>query len=306
MHPTVAIILVNWNSFDVTNDCIHTLHQLSYPYHSIIVVDNGSADGSGARLQQVHPDIILLTSDTNLGFTGGNNLGLRYSLQHDFTYSILLNNDTFVTPDFLTNFVTYMNENPQSGVVQPKIFFHHDRSLIWDAGSYFNAFLGRTYTVGLNQTDRPAFNTQKQVDWITGCAFFVRNSVLQEAGILAENLFIYYEDVDLSFRIRKLGYQLIYEPASVIYHIAGMSNKSKTKGPEGFVSPVVHYLNLRNRIWVLKKYTPWYCIPSVLVFNFFYIIMVIGYFAARARFKKLKSACRGVYDGLTGVIKYNR
>lgn len=306
MNESVAVILVNWNSFDVTNDCILSLQQLSYPNYSIIVVDNGSTDDSCNRLKQAHPGVLLISSPENLGFTGGNNLGFRYALQHGYHYSIMLNNDTFVEPDFLTKLVQFMQAHPSAGAVQPKIFFNHDRTLLWNGGSYFNAFIGLAYTKGVNRTDSVKYNTVKKVDWITGCAFFIRNSVLEETGLLAENMFIYSEDVDLSFRIRRLGYELAYEPASVIYHIAGMSNKSDKKGKEGYVNPIVHYLNQRNRIWILKKYTPWYCVPTVAVFNFFYITMVIGYFAARARFQKLKSVCKAVRDGLAGSIKYNR
>ena len=303
MSQRVAVILVNWNSFEVTNDCINSLKKTSYPFFSTVVVDNGSIDGSADQLQALHPDIILIRSATNIGFTGGNNLGFQYSLEKDFTYSMMLNNDTFVEPDFLTHLVKFMNEHPSVGAVQPCIHFNHNREVLWNGGSYHNKWLGYFYTSGFNRLPGPKYQKIKNVDWITGCAFFTRNSILQQTGLLAENMFIYSEDVDLSLRIRSLGYQLMYHPASVIYHIAGMSNKSKTKGKEGFVNPIVHYLNQRNRLWVLKKYTPWYCAPTALAFNFFYIAMVMGYFAVRGRFGKLKAVGRAVKDGFTGSIK---
>lgn len=300
--PSVAIILVNWNSFEVTNDCIESLKKINYPNYKIMVVDNGSEDGSGQQLATAHPHILLLKAATNLGFTGGNNIGLNYSIQQSFDYSMMLNNDTFVEPEFLTILVSYLETHPHTGAIQPRIQFEHNRALLWNGGSYFNRWTGFAYTSGENKMPGPSHLQIKQVHWITGCAFLVRNSILKKTGLLAHNLFIYSEDVDLSFRIKKLNYQLIYHPHAVIYHIAGISNKSKKKGKEGFVNPIVHYLNQRNRIWIIKKYTPWYCWPTVIICNFFYILMVLGYFAARGRFKKLKAMGKAIKDGLLGNI----
>jgi hypothetical protein len=139
---------------------------------------------------------------------------------------------------------------------------------------------------------------RKQVDWLTGCAFMVRTDILQQIGLLKEEFFIYYEDVDLSFRIRKAGFELGYEPASVIYHIAGMSHKSKVKGPEGFLNPKVHYLNARNRLWILKQHTRKGFVPTVIVYQTGYYIAVSLYFILRGRFTKLGAWLKGIRDGL--------
>ncbi len=300
----MAIILVNWNSYEVTHDCILSLQHITYPNYVIIVVDNASQDGSGKKIEQEHSDIIVLYSSKNSGFTGGNNIGFRYSLEHGFEYSLMLNNDTFVEPDFLNHLVYYLSQHPDTAAVQPRIYLNHNRQLLWNGGSYLNRWLGYMYTKGENKLPEPEHLITKEVDWITGCAFLVRNSILKETGLLAENMFMYSEDVDLSFRIKEKGHSLMYIPESIIYHIAGMSNKSKVKGKEGFVNPIVHYLNQRNRIWLLKRYTKWQYVPSVLLFNFFYVMMVMGYFAARGRFRKLKAMLNAIKDGLLKSIKY--
>lgn len=306
MHfKKTAIILVNWNSFDYTRECILSLQQIPVKDFDIIVVDNGSEDRSGTSLKENFPDIILIESETNLGFTGGNNLGLTYSLSQPYIYSILLNNDTVVEPGFLKTLTDYMDAHPETGAIQPKIYYYHNRSLLWDGGSYFNRVLGIAYTSGHGKVPAEKHNRTRQVDWITGCAFLTRNDILKKTGLLPANFFIYYEDVDLSFRIKKLGYSLIYQPEAVIYHIAGVSNKKKTRGKEGFVNPIVHYLNIRNRIWLLKKHTPLIFAPTVTLYTFFYTLMVMGYFAARFRFQKLKATVKAVKDGVTGSIQYN-
>lgn len=305
MLSSVAIILVNWNSYEFTNDCIYSLKKASYSNFSIVVVDNGSKDGSGQQIAKEHPEIIVLFSPENKGFTGGNNQGFEYAIQNGFDYAMMLNNDTFVEPDFLEHLVQYLDQHPNAGAVQPRIYFNHDRSLLWNGGNGYYKGIGLPYTSGENQPPKPQHLIIKEMSWVTGCAFMVRTSILKQTGLLAENMFIYKEDVDLSFRIKNLGYQLIYLPASIIYHIAGSSNKKKIKDKEGIVNPIVHYLNQRNRIWLQKKYTSWYFIPTVILFNFFYITLFIGYFAARRRPKKLMAVVKGVKDGIIGSIKYD-
>lgn len=300
----IAVILVNWNSFIVTNDCIYSLKKATYPHFDIIVIDNGSEDGSGDLLLENNPHIILLKSLTNRGYTGGNNLGFEYSIRNGYTYSMLLNNDTFVEVDFLEPLVNYMDLHPNTGVIQSKIYFNHNRKILWSGGSFYNQFWGFAYTSGLFKKTSRKYEQIRKVDWVTGCSFFTRNEILKKSGLLAENMFIYSEDVDLSFRIGKLGFDLIYHPDSIIYHIAGASGKSKNKGKEGYLSPKVHYLNIRNRIWLIKKHTPWYYIPTVYFCNFFYCLAIMCYFAFRFRFKKLKAAWQAVKDGISGNIVY--
>jgi hypothetical protein len=262
MHPKVAIILLNWNSFDHTSNCIESLQLCDYPSFEIIVVDNGSIDGSGNLLKAKFPEIILIASPTNEGFAAGNNRGFSYAIDNQFTYAMMLNNDVFVEPDFISKLINYMESHPETGAIQPKIFFNHDRKKIWNGGSYFLSWLGWTYSKRYMRKAGVLQSQFQQVDWITGCAFLTKTSILKEVGLLKEAFFIYYEDVDLSFRIRSNGYQLIFHPESIIYHIAGSSNKTKLKGKEGYSSPIVHYLNSRNHIWFLKIWTKCYQCPS--------------------------------------------
>lgn len=288
----------------VTKQCLHSLRALTYRSFQVIVVDNASSDGSAEILAKEFPEIVLLSAATNLGFAGGNNLGFLYAFQHHFSYILMLNNDTIVEPDFLDHLIHYMETHPDTGAIQPRIHFEHDRSLIWNGGSKHAVWTGFLYAEDVHRKPGKRSLQLKKVDWITGCAFLIRTSVLQQTGLLAENMFMYSEDVDLSMRIKALGYSLMYHPQSVIYHIAGMSNKTLTKGKEGYVNPMVHYYNQRNRIWILKKYTPIYAYPTVIICNFFYILLIIGYFALRGRFNKLKAVMKAVKDGLAGSVQY--
>jgi len=294
---------VNWNSYELTRDTINSLNATTYKEYDIIVVDNASSDGSAAELKNDFPFIILLQSDSNRGFTGGNNIGMQYALDHGYELQLLLNNDVEVEPNFLEPLIKVFN-NKNIGAAQPLIYFHHNHELIWNAGSKYNFVLGITSTPGYNSLDKGQTQKkiQKQIDWITGCAFMIRSTVLQEVGLLTEAFFIYYEDVDLSFKIKKAGYELAYVPSSVIYHIAGMSHKSKQKTKEGFISAKVHYLNARNRIWFLKKYTSLWAWPFVLGYQTFYFFGISFYFIFRRRWQKLKAWNNGIKDGLLQSI----
>jgi hypothetical protein len=310
MSKKLAIILVNWNSYELTNDTLQSLYQTSYQDYDIICVDNASTDDSLSQIKTNHADIILLTCDQNTGFTGGNNKGMQYALAHGYAYTLLLNNDVAVESDFLEPLVHALDANKNLGAVQPLIYFHHDRTLIWNAGSRYNKWLGVTKTIGYNKKDaQHTYRNQNQVDtkatqpiqnidWITGCAFMVKTDVLKKVGLLYEPFFIYYEDVDLSFRIKNAGYDLGYVSASVIYHIAGMSHKSTKKTAEGYVSPKVHYLNARNHIWLLKKYTNLLHAPTVILYQSIYYLSVTGYFIIRGRWQKIKALYKGIGEGL--------
>lgn len=298
MQHNLAIILVNWNGYAQTRDCIYSLSKTSFRDYRIIVVDNGSTDGSVVKLSEEFREIKLIELPHNIGFTGGNNRAMEYAIEQGFRYSLLLNNDTLVAPDFLEPLLTYMHSHPATAAVQPLICFEHDRNIIWNAGSFFNSLWGYCYTNGFNKPLSSEYKRSGKVDWITGCAFMVNNDALKKTGLFKESLFTYYEDVDLSFRLRSLGYDLQYIPESVIYHIAGMSGKSTTKGKEGFLHANVHYYNVRNRIWLLKKYIRIWQWPSVFVYHLFYFTGMLFYFLVRGRWSKWKACLRGIKDGL--------
>lgn len=297
--PSVGIVIINWNSFGHTHQCLLSLKKATYPNFKVFIVDNGSSDGSGTQLQESHKEFAsFIFHHENAGFAGGNNIGIAEVLKQGFDYLMLLNNDTECEPDFLDHLVNKLENNPEYGAVQPKFFFLLDQNRIWNAGGKFISFLGMTLTIGYNKPDHDKYNKAKTIDWITGCGFLVSTSIVREVGMLNEKFFIYYEDVDWSFRIKKSGYKLAYEPKSVVYHEAGMAQKSKIKKEEGYVNSFVHYLRSRNQIWLLRKHTPWYFAPPVALFILGKYLTFLGYFIFRKRLKKLTFTAKGLKEGI--------
>jgi len=255
MTPSVGIIILNWNSYDVTARCLESFSQVDYSNYEVILVDNGSSDDSGNKLLEGFPWITLLKNDKNLGFTGGNNTGIRYAVERKLDYIMLLNNDTVVTEKFLTVLIDSIKSDPKIGAIQPKILYYKAQDTIWNAGGTYIAFLGIAPSRGDGEKDNGQYDKRFDTRWITGCCFLLPRQIVEEIGPLDDKFFIYFEDADWSFKIRKLGKRLLYEPGAFIYHEAGMSDNNRDKNKEGNVSPFAHYQGVRNHLFMIRRYS---------------------------------------------------
>lgn len=233
MPKQVAIILLNWNTPDYTTACIQSLKQYcDEKLFDIIVADNGSTDDSLPVLQAQLGDVIFIDNHENLGFAEGNNRALTYSIDKGYTYSLLINTDTLVDEDVVTALSRHLNSHPSAAAVQPAIYWMHDKSKIWNGEGDFNAVTG----VVRSDTKIPSayeITSFKKVKWVTGCCVLLRNSALQKSGLLNKQFFLYFEDVELSYRLRDNGFELHYLPSVKIYHEAGVSAKVSTPKKRG-------------------------------------------------------------------------
>jgi GT2 family glycosyltransferase len=293
----VAIIIVNWNGYDLTKACLESLNELQYSNFQVVVVDNGSVDGSGEKLKTEFPDITLLTSPDNIGFTGGNNLGMQWALDHFFDQVLLLNNDTLVEPAFLDPLVTFLEQNPDYGAVQPKIMLEAERDKLWNAGGGYFKWLEMTWSIGTGQLDEGQFDQEKDTPWITGCAILVRSDVIRMAGMLDNRFFAYYEDVEWSFRIKKSGFLLRYLPQSKIYHVAGGSSK-KIKTKEGIVPPIIHFYRTRNHLFLIRSHSNPLSFGLSLIYQTLRNAAFMLYLGFNSRFQKVNAILKGQYVGL--------
>lgn len=297
MNKQVAIILLNWNTPQHTSNCIVSLmQQCDAESYDLIIADNGSTDGSLDVLRSWFPQHIYIDNKENLGFAGGNNRALEYSIAQGYPYSLLLNSDTEVEEDFLSPMLRHLERHPTVTALQPAIYFLHQKDQLWNGGSFFNQIFGITYAK--NQKNRQALKEAEPVDWLTGCCFLVRNAALKRAGLLKEKFFLYYEDVELSFRLREQGYTLQYFPATKIFHEAGVSGKQPLKNKEGVLSPVIHYYLCRNKIWFLRRYGNPIFAPMMIFYHGFYYAALFTYFFLRGRRKKSAYLLQGIKEGL--------
>lgn len=296
MPKPVALILLNWNTPAHTINCIASLQQYCDEQHfDIIVVDNGSSDNSLALIKAQYPNSIYIENGENLGFAEGNNRGIEYSITNSYTYSLIINTDTLVDEDIVTKLSNHLNNHPEAAAVQPAIFWLHDKNKIWNGKGGFNEILGLTYTGKMAPRATDEFEVAQ---WVTGCCMLLRNSALLKTGLFNKQFFLYYEDVELSYRLRDYGYEVHYLPSCKMYHEAGVSAILNTPKKEGFLSPVIHYYIIRNRIWFLRKYGNTVCYPVYIVGSAMYYTALCIYFILRGRNKKAQFVFKGVKEGV--------
>jgi hypothetical protein len=296
---SIAIIIVNWNAYELTRKCLLSLREVTYKNLSVYLVDNGSVDRSGLRLQEEFTELIHISNNENLGFTGGNNVAIERALNDGHEYIMLLNNDTEVTSDFIEPLVKRVMKEPLIAAVQPLILDLNHKSKIWNAGGDFNKFIGKAKTRLEGRESTELIKQNPYTDWITGCCILVRSSVLNEIGLLNNKFFAYHEDVDWSVKMTKGNYKLgiVYE--SIIYHLSMASLKSKHKNRDGFLSPFMHYLQVRNHLFLIRIHSDFFNPIGSWSYQLIKFVGYMGYFILRGRFKKLSFAFRGFRDGIS-------
>jgi GT2 family glycosyltransferase len=299
VHPSVAIIIVHWKGIELTKACLRSLQKISYPNYRIFLVDNGSSDRDGIVLQREFPEIELIISEKNLGFTGGNNLGMARALEQGFDFVLLLNNDTEVEADFLDKLVDAFAQQPKLGMAQGLIFFNADRERVWSAGGGLVDTLGISKTIGYGKRKTELeLSESQQLDWATGCCMLIREKALREVGLLRDVFFAYFEDVDISLRIREKGWEIGVVSDAVIYHAVASSSKSKST--EGTLSPTVIYLTARNQLFQIKLHVHGF-LRKMSAFSYHGVKFSAWfvYFCLRGRIRKAKALLKGLEDGVT-------
>lgn len=297
MPKPVALILLNWNTPLHAADCIASLKRYcDESLFDIIVADNGSTDDSLLLLKSQFPDLTYIENGENLGFAEGNNRALSYSIEKGYSYSLIMNTDTLVDEDIVSCLSTHLDSHAGAAAVQPAIYWMYDKTKIWNGEGRFNRLLGKTIS-DTTLPDETAISSHIVAEWVTGCCMLVRNSALLKSGLFNKLFFLYYEDVELSFRLREAGYQVHYLPSCKMYHEAGVSGKLATPKKEGTVSPVIHYYMSRNHIWFLRRHGNPFYYPVNIIYNGFYYVSLLIYFKLRGRNKKAGFLIKGLKDG---------
>jgi GT2 family glycosyltransferase len=245
LTPLVSIITVNYNQLFYTLELLKSLQKLTYPNVEIIVVDNGSTENPETQLNTLYPQVRTVISKKNLGFAGGNNLGVEISTGK---YLLFLNNDTEVDPGFLEPLVNLFEANPQAGAASSKILYYNSGETIQYAGSTsINPFTGRNKRIGHGEKDHGQYNQLQETDVAHGAAMMVPKSVIQQVGMMPDFFFLYYEEIDWCESIKRSGYKIFYVPDSKVYHKESMSVGKK--------STLKTYYMTRNRLLFMRRNT---------------------------------------------------
>ena len=244
-QKNVYIIILNWNGKDDTIECIRSLRKINYDNYKIVIVDNGSEDDSVFEIRKNFSKIKIIENKKNLGFAGGNNVGIKYAVENEADYILLINNDTAVDENFLSELIKVGESDEKIGLLGSKIYFYSEPNRIWFAGGKINWLKNKGEHIGLDEIDNNQYDKINEVDYLTGCCLLVKREVIEKIGVLAEDYFLYYEDTDFSVRAKNAGYKIIYVPKSKIYHKISRSTKP---GSSSYI-----YYHVRNGLVMAKR-----------------------------------------------------
>jgi len=262
---SVFVLILNFNGAKNTLECLESLKKINLPdvKLTILIVDNNSQEKLDLRNETAGKiKIEVIKNKENLGFSGGNNVGIQYALKNNADYVLILNNDTYVDPNFLTELLKVAEKDRSIGISVPKIYFapgfeyHKNRyakeqlgKVIWYAGGKMDwkNIIGSNREV--DEVDKGQFNKIEETEIATGCCMLIKKEVLEEAGNFDGKFFLYYEDADLAMRVKNKGFKIVYVPKSVIWH--------KNAGSTGGSGSVLQdYYIARNRLLFGFKYAP--------------------------------------------------
>ena len=245
----VYIVLINYNGFDDTIDCVESIRGNKYKNYKIVIVDNHSTDDSQEKLKDTYSassDVILILSDANLGFSGGNNLGIKRAIEDKADYVMLLNNDTIIDERCIERLVSKSKQHEDSAFITGKILYYYEPKKIWFAGGEYEAHKGSGRHFGVGEIDRGQFNEEKELSFVCGCLVLMSRKCVESVGLMPEEYFLYGEDTAYSLEVTRKGLKIFYEPEAVIYHKVSASTSK--------ISNLTGYYVIRNRLYIIKKY----------------------------------------------------
>jgi hypothetical protein len=246
-QPCVSVIVLNWNGKDDTLACLETLQAQRSVFANVIVVDNGSNDGSVSAVRNQYPNTTVIETGANLGYAGGNNVGISYALDRGAEYILVLNNDTVLDSHCVAHLVDDLEQHPRAAAAAPKSYFFDAPDTIYFAGGRILPN-GGTVHIGRGSVDHPDICLRCDTEWITGCAMMFTADALQEIGAFESRFFVLFEDADWSLRARKTGYRLRFVPKAKLWHKVSVSFGEPW-------SPLFCYYFARNSfLWVERSF----------------------------------------------------
>lgn len=289
--PTVAVVVLNWNRLSDILECLESLHRLSYQQVRVVVVDNGSTDGSVPIIRQRHPAVAVVQNGRNLGFAGGNNVGIRHAMLWRPDYFWLLNNDTVVESDALSILVEAAESLPQTGLFSPAIHYSANPEAVQFPGSYID--WDRFDTIFCTEKDAVANGDIGSNVVLWGTALLVKRVVVERIGLLDETFFAYEEDIDYCVRSLRAGLGCRPVNAARVYH-----KDTPLKG--GWKSPSQAYLRARNSYFFWMKHLPPSRRPLYLRKYLAGLFMQAGEMKAEGLHQQVEALFEGAWNAFAG------
>lgn len=295
--PKVSIIVLHWNRFQETSECLKSLLSIDYPHYDVIVVDNHSTDNSYSALMLAFPTVHFMQNEWNLGFAEGNNRGIVAALEKGADYILLLNNDTVVDRLLLRTLIQAAEAHPTAGVFGAKIYYYNEPTTIWYAGGNVHLKSLRCYHTGCTESDLEKKREEiEETGYACGCALMVKREVVQTCGLMDPRFFLLWEEIDWCWRIRRAGYKCLFVPQAKVWH------KISTSFEGGHRGALWEYFYARNRLLFLERH---YSLKErVRFYSKTFIKDILKLFISSLNFKASKEIRRCHLAALSGIKDY--
>ncbi len=297
-NPLVSIITVNYNQIQVTTELFESLRNISFRDFEIILVDNGSREDSSKLIAENYPEVNLIVSKENLGFSGGNNLGIRASKGD---YLFFINNDAEVTENSIETLLQLFNTIPQLGIVSPQICYdpkmtNNQKIIQYVGATHVHPVTARNEILGEKEVDKGQYIEPKETAYVHGAAMMTTREVIENVGAMPEEFFLYYEELDWSEQIRNAGYKVYVEPNALVFHKESMA--------VGKNSTLKTYYHTRNRIFFVRRNRSWGQIVLFYIFMFLFTIPKNTLmFLKNGEWDHIKAFYKGIWWNLAGNVK---
>jgi len=256
-RPRVAGIVLNYNGKDVTLLTLASLLESRYSALDLVLVDNGSSDGTAEAVAEAFPQVPILRIAENRGPVPGMNLGLRWALDRDYDYLLLLNDDIEVDPRMVDELVAAVEEDPRIGSVGPKAYYYEDRQRLWSTGGIIRFMESVNRERGNGKIDRGQYDRDGEVDYLTGCALLMRREALEATGYFDPIFALSVEDADWGVRMRRAGYRSVYAHRAVLWHMVSATT--------GTYTPAKNFQTGRSSAIFVRRYAnPWQWLTFLL------------------------------------------
>lgn len=294
------MVILNYNGFDETKNCLESLMKEDYSAIIPVIVDNNSPDGSGSRLKMDFPDLTVILNDFNWGYAGGMNTGARYALAQGADYVVYVNNDAEFGGNTISQMVLTAEKDVKTGIVSPKVLYLDEREKIYCAGSRYNFWRCGNVSLGKGKLASENCNEESYISHAEGACLLIKREVFEKCGFMSEFYFMYFEDLDYSLRVGE-HFRIKYTPTAVMYHQSGAGKSFEQ------YSKLYHYYFTRNRFIIFRNHS---FIEKIYVILYSAAITKLKSFAivkgASDKISTLKAIWGGYITGLGYITGFNK
>lgn len=285
-RPLIYAVVLAWNQLAETLECLESLSHSTYPNLRLLLVDNGSSDGTAEQVTEQYPAVEICRLDPNVGIARGYNRGIEVALQRGADYVMVMNNDTVADAEMVSCLLQAFHDRPATGMAMPKIYhFYGDQRRLWYAGARWRSFPPSIKTIGMDQPDGPAFEHYFTVEYAPSCCLLMPRQALEKVGSFDPAYYFYFDDWDLSARFRAAGYEILFVPRAHLWHKVSVSTQKSEKPARWWQamgkSSVRFYLQHYSR-GILFAYTAWFALRET----------------AKLKFNRVPAYLAGVREGL--------